>query len=558
MREFEKYLKQSEFTDYEDFRKNFEIKVPENFNFSYDVLDALAEKSPDKPALLWVSEDMQRERTVTFAEMSALSKRAANMFSSLGIKKGDRVMLILKRHIEFWICTMAFCRIGAAVIPATHQLQEKDIVYRVNMAGVKMIVTTAESNIPAETDKVKGDCPSLDKLMVVHGEHEGWLNFDEEMAKYADEFPRPEGDAATHNEDIMMLYFTSGTTGMPKMAAHDFAYPLGHIVTAVYWLNVQHEGLHLTVSDTGWMKAVWGKLYGQWLAETCVFVYEFDHFNPANMLHVMEKYGITSFCAPPTIYRYFIKEDLSKYDLSKIKWASTAGEPMNPEVFKKFYEATGLRLHEIFGQTELTVTVGTFLWMEPKPGSMGKPSPSFDVKVMDVETGELCGPGETGEMVIDTSKGRPVGMFMGYYDDEELTQSVWHDEYYHTGDVCWIDEDGYFWYVGRCDDVIKSSGYRIGPFEVESVLLKHPAVLECAITGVPHPERGQIVKATIVLSKGYTASDELKKELQNFVKSNTAPYKYPREVEFVPELPKTISQKIQRYAIRNKDKEKQN
>ena len=553
MRQFEKYLACSDFKNYEDFAKRFEVKVPENFNFAYDVVDELGREKPDKPALFWVSEDAKTTREISFGEMSRLSQQAANMFAAQGIRKGDTVMLILKRHVEFWICIMALCRIGAVAIPATHQLQKKDLIYRFNAAHVKMLVCTPDDQIKDEVEKAMPESPSLQTIMMVHQKRSGWLNFDEEMQKANDVFPRPAGDAATKNSDIMLLYFTSGTTGMPKMVVHDFTYPLGHIVTAVYWHNADPEGRHLTVSDTGWAKSVWGKLYGQWLAETCVFVYDYDRFVPAKLLEVIEQFRVTTFCAPPTIYRYFIKEDLSKYDLSHIKWASIAGEPLNPEVFTQFYEATGLKLMEIYGQTELTVTVGNFIWMDPKPGSMGKPNPCYDLDIIK-DDGTPCEPGEVGEIVVRTDKGHPVGMFVGYYKDPELTKSVWDDNIYHTGDVAWRDEDGYYWYVGRADDVIKSSGYRIGPFEVESALMEHPAVLETAITGVPHPERGQVIKATIVLAKGYEPSEALIKELQDHVKHTTAPYKYPRIIEFVEELPKTISGKIRRVELRAKHK----
>lgn len=551
MRLFEKYV-DNDFKDYEDFKARFTIRVPETFNFAYDVVDELALTKPEKLALLWTNESGEEKR-ITFREMKETSDRAAAMLTSLGIKKGDKVMVILKRHWEFWVAIIALHKIGAVAIPATHLLTKKDLVYRNNAAGVKMIICTSDDQIKEQVEECEAESPTLKLKMLVHEQREGWLSFEKEMACARPAFVRPQGENAPKNGDIMLLYFTSGTTGMPKMVVHDYTYPLGHIVTAVFWHNADPEGRHLTVSDTGWAKSVWGKLYGQWLAETCVFAYDYDRFDPAVLLNIISKYRITTFCAPPTIYRYFIKEDLKKFDLSAIQWASIAGEPLNPEVFSRFYEATGLKLMEIYGQTEITVAVGNYIWMDPKPGSMGKPNPMFDIDLVR-EDGSPCEPGEPGEIIIRTDKGRPVGMFLEYYQDEARTLSVWSDNIYHTGDVAWRDEDGYYWYVGRTDDVIKSSGYRIGPFEVESALMEHPAVLETAITGVPHPERGQIVKATVVLAKGYEPSEALKKELQEHVKNITAPYKYPRIVEFVSELPKTISGKIRRVELREKDK----
>lgn len=554
MRIFEKYSTTG-FKSYEDFAANYKTIVPENFNFGFDVVDELAKEKPDKRALLWTN-DNDEERTFTFDEMSRLSNQAANFFAGEGIKKGDKVMLILKRHYEFWIAIIGLHKLGAIAIPATNLLTKKDIAYRNNAADVKMIVCTRDGDVKEHVEAAEADSPTLEKKVIVGEKRADWLEFWEEMDKYGQVFERPQGEAATHNEDIMLLYFTSGTTGMPKMVAHNFVYPLGHIVTAVYWHNADPEGLHLTVAETGWAKSAWGKLYGQWLAETCIFVYDMDKFVPDKLLRKIEQYKVTTFCAPPTIYRYFIKEDLSKYDLSALKYATIAGEPLNPEVYYQFLEATGLKLMEIYGQTELTVTIGNFVWMEPRPGSMGKPNAMYDLDIVD-ENGDSCAPGETGEIVVYTDKEVPTGMFMGYYRDDERTKGVWSYGVYHTGDVAWKDEDGYFWYVGRSDDVIKSSGYRIGPFEVESALMEHPAVLETAITGVPHPDRGQIVKATIVLAEGYQPSEELKKELQNHVKKTTAPYKYPREIEFVEELPKTISGKIRRVELREKDQNKQ-
>ena len=551
---YQRFLRKPEFGSYEDFLHNFRINVPENFNFAYDVLDVIAEEEPDKRALQWAHMD-GRERAFTFAEISRLSKQAANLFVRLGIQKGDKVMLVLRRHYTFWIAIMALCRIGAVAVPATHLLTKKDIVYRANCAGIKMVVTSAEGCFAASCEEAMPDCPTVEKLLIVDGAREGWLDFEALLAEESDEFPRP-AEPLKH-DDIMLLYFTSGTSGMPKMVGHNFDYPLGHIQTAVFWHQCVDGGLHLTVSETGWMKSVWGKLYGQWLAGSAIMVYDFEKFVPKDMLAVLEKYKVTTFCAPPTIYRFMILEDVSKYDLSSIQHCTTAGEPLNPEVFEKWKELTGHELREIFGQTELCVTVGTFPWMKVCPGSMGKPSPQFDVDVVD-EDGRSCPAGQVGEIVVRTQYETPVGMFLGYYRDEEGTKAVWHDGMYHTRDLAWRDEWGYYWYVGRADDVIKSSGYRIGPFEVESALMEHDAVVETAITGVPDPVRGQIVKATIVLKKGYEPSEELKKELQNHVKKLTAPYKYPRVIEFVDELPKTISGKIRRVELRERDSQKAN
>ena len=546
---YQRFLRKPEFGSYEDYLHNFRINVPENFNFAYDVLDVIAQEEPDKRALQWAHMD-GRERAFTFAEIARLSKQAANLFVRLGIQKGDKVMLVLRRHYTFWIAIMALCRIGAVAVPATHLLTKKDIVYRANCAGIKMVVTSAEGCFAASCEEALSECPTVEKLLIVDGAREGWLDFEGLLAGESGEFPRP-AEPLRH-DDIMLLYFTSGTSGMPKMVGHNFDYPLGHIQTAVFWHQCVDGGLHLTVSETGWMKSVWGKLYGQWLAGSAIMVYDFEKFVPRDMLAVLEKYKVTTFCAPPTIYRFMILEDVSKYDLSSIQHCTTAGEPLNPEVFEKWKELTGHELREIFGQTELCVTVGTFPWMKVCPGSMGKPSPQFDVDIVD-EEGKSCPAGQVGEIVVRTQYETPVGMFLGYYRDQEGTKAVWHDGMYHTRDLAWRDEWGYYWYVGRADDVIKSSGYRIGPFEVESALMEHDAVVETAITGVPDPVRGQIVKATIVLKKGYEPSEELKKELQNHVKKLTAPYKYPRVIEFVDELPKTISGKIRRVELRERD-----
>jgi len=547
----DKYLPQTTFSSYQDFTENFQIRIPENFNFAFDVVDEIAKKTPDKIAMVWCN-DSREEAVFTFGQMKKYSDQAANFFLSAGIRKGDPVMLILKRRFEFWFCTLALNKIGAITIPATHLLSSKDIAYRNNAADIKMIVCVPDPEVIQHVEDAEAKSPTFTLKALIGEDRDGWLNFNSGMESSSDEFTRPTGSESTKNEDIMLLYFTSGTTGMPKMVNHNYIYPLGHILTAKYWQNVQDNGLHFTVADTGWAKSAWGKLYGQWLSGSAVMTYDFDKFVPKNMMEVIEKYQVTTFCAPPTIYRFLIKEDLTKFDLSALKYCVVAGEPLNPEVYKQFLEATGITLMEGYGQTECTVALATYSWMEPKPGSMGKPSPGYHIDLLD-EDGKSCEIGEEGQIVIYTDQSAPIGMFGGYYRDDVLTKKVWHDNIYYTGDMAWRDEDGYYWFVGRADDVIKSSGYRIGPFEVESALMEHPAVMECAITAVPDPDRGQIVKATIILTKNYQASDELAKELQEHVKKVTAPYKYPRIVEFVSELPKTISGKIRRVQIRDED-----
>ena len=545
------FIGRQDYSSYEDLYQNFNISVPGDFNFAYDIVDRLAVEKPDKVAMVWC-DDKGSEAVFTFSQMKYYSDKAANFFRSKGIGKGDPVMLILKRRYEFWFCLLALHKLGAISIPATHLLTAKDIVYRCNAADIKMIVTVDEPEVVKHINDAGVKCPSLKFKAIVEGQLEGWIDFTSELESASSDFVKPVGEAAAKNEDIMLLYFTSGTTGMPKMVQHSFTYPLGHILTAKYWQNVQDGGLHLTVADTGWAKAMWGKIYGQWICGSAVFVYDYDKFIPKNLLDVIVKHKVTTFCAPPTIYRFFIKEDLTKFDLSSLKHCAIAGEPLNPEVYNQFLKATGMKLGEGYGQTELTVTLATFPWMEPKPGSMGKPSPGYDIDLIDDE-GNSCDVGVEGQLIVRTDKRKPFGMFSGYYRDDELTHRVWHDGIYYTGDMAWKDEDGYFWFVGRADDLIKSSGYRIGPFEVESALVEHPAVLECAITAVPDPDRGQVVKATVVLVKGYIAGDDLVKELQDHVKRVTAPYKYPRIIEFVTELPKTISGKIRRVQIREED-----
>jgi acetyl-CoA synthetase len=546
-----KFVGKTEFSSYEDFIENFRVQVPQNFNFAFDVVDEIARNMPDKVAMVWC-DDKGAEQVFTFAKMKLYSDKAANFFRSVGISKGDMVMLILKRRYEFWFSLLALHKIGAVAIPATHLLSEKDIIYRNNAADIKMIVSVPEKDVIERIENARKHSPALKYTALIGQNRDGWYNFSEETEKASPIFVRSSGIEASPNRDTMLLYFTSGTTGMPKMVNLTFTYPLGHILTACYWQNVQENGLHLTVADTGWAKSAWGKIYGQWLGGSAVMTYDYDKFVPRNMMEIIEKYKVTTFCAPPTIYRFLIKEDLKKYDLSNLKYCVVAGEPLNPEVFKQFHESTGIKLMEGYGQTECTVAVATYPWFEPKPGSMGKPSPGYSIDIVD-ENGNTCEAGDEGQIVIYTANGKPLGMFDGYYRDDLLTQKVWHDGIYYTGDMAWLDEDGYYWFVGRADDVIKSSGYRIGPFEVESALMEHPAVLECAITAVPDPERGQIVKATIVLAKDYKPGGVLAKELQEHVKKVTAPYKYPRVIEFATELPKTISGKIRRVQIRDED-----
>ena len=549
MTPYKKYLEEWEFGSYEDFLKNYKIVVPDHFNFAFDVLDEMARETPDARALQWCN-PAGEERSFTFADISRESGRCANMLASLGVKRGDVVMLVLKRHYEFWFAIMALHKLGAVAVPATHLLTKKDIVYRANAADISAVIGSVEGAFAEQLDAAMPECPTLKLRIAARGKRDGWLSFDEEMAKHGDAFERPL--PLNDNDDPLLIYFTSGTSGMPKMVLLDCTYPLGHIQTAVYWLRCIEGGLHLTVSETGWAKSVWGKLYGQWLAGSAVMSYDFEKFVPADMLAILERHKVTTFCAPPTVYRFMALEDVSKYDLSSLKYCATAGEPLNPDLFEKWEKLTGHQMREIYGQTELCVTVGTFPWMKVCPGSMGKPSPQFDVDLVD-EDGASVPPGVVGEIVVRTRKGRPVGMFHGYHRDPERTKAVWYDNAYHTLDLAWRDEWGYYWYVGRADDVIKSSGYRIGPFEVESALLEHPAVVETAITGVPDAVRGQIIKATVVLRKGYEPSEALVKELQDHVKHTTAPYKYPRIIEFVSELPKTISGKIRRVELRERD-----
>ncbi len=551
----ERFLTQTSFTSEEDFKANLHFKVPENFNFAYDVMDVWAEERPDKLALLWTNEQ-GAELRFTFQDLKEQTDQTAAYFQSLGIGHGDKVMLILKRHYQWWLAMLGLHKLGAVAIPATHMLTTHDIIYRNQRASVKAIVCADDTYIIEQIRAALPKSPTVETVISI-GEtvHPDFHNWEKEW-KQAPPFVRPK--YVNTNEDTMLMYFTSGTSGEPKMVAHDFLYALGHITTGVYWHNLQEDSIHLTVADTGWGKAVWGKLYGQWFAGAVVFVYDHEKFNAPSLMRQMEKYHVTSFCAPPTVYRFMIREDFSKYDLSALRYCTTAGEALNPAVYQKFFQLTGIQLMEGFGQTETTMTLGTFPWQTPKPGSMGKPNPQYDVQLLRSDDTQ-CEDGEKGEICIYIGNNKPIGLFKGYYRDQNLTLKIWHHGYYHTGDMAWRDQDGYYWFVGRSDDVIKSSGYRIGPFEVESALMTHPAVVECAITGVPDDIRGMVVKATVVLADEWKskADDTLIKELQNHVKHETAPYKYPRVIEFVDELPKTISGKIRRVEIREKDNQKQ-
>ncbi len=548
----------TDYESYEDFYENFQVEMPENFNFAYDVVDELAKTQPDKTAIVWCN-DQGEEKIISFAEVKRMSDKMANALLSLGIGRGDAVLAMLRRRYEYWYFTIAMHKIGAILIPATHMLVTKDLVYRIEKADIKMVLTTHEDELCGHIDEAvekTGGCVKVKAML--HGKRQGYAELNTLTAQASETFTRPTGEAAPSSQEVMIAYFTSGTTDNPKIVAHDYFYPLCHITTARFWHNLDETDLHLTVADTGWAKTSWGKIYGQWICEAAVFVYDYgSRFKPTDFLHLIEKYKITSFCAPPTIYRFLIKEDLSSIDLSSLKKCSIAGEPLNPEVYYKWLEATGLKMREGYGQTECTVLFATNPWCEPKPGSMGKAMPLTCCCILD-ESDQPCEVGEEGEicMPVPDPAHRPLGLFMGYYKDQELTKKVLYNGVYHTGDTAWQDEDGYVWFCGRNDDIIKSSGYRIGPFEVESALIEHPAVLETAVTGVPDPDRGCNVKATVVLAKGYTACEELKKELQDHVKKVTAPYKYPRIVEFVEELPKTISGKIRRVQIREGDKRK--
>lgn len=558
---YEKYVGRSrdDFATLEDLQRNFKITCRDDFNFAYDVLDHLGTTKPDELAMLWVSNEGE-EKYITFGEMMLWSNKAANFFKSQGIKKGDFVLLVLKRSYLFWYCMMGLHKLGAVAVQATNMLSAKDYIYRCNAGGIKMAVITADEQCTEHFDEGFNEYQTVELKAVTKHKNAGvgWIDFEAGLEAASDVWVRPTGAEATKASDTMIMSFSSGTSGYPKMVSHDFTYPLGHLLTGCFWHRVEEGGLHFTISDTGWLKSLWGKMYGQWLGESAVFTYDFDKFSGADILSKLEKYKVTTFCAPPTMYRLILQEKVEDYDLSSLKHCTAAGEALSPEVYNKWKKLTGLKIFEGFGQTETTLSCATlYPWMQPRKGSMGLPAPGYDLRILD-EKGNETAPGVIGEICI-RAKGihsKPKGLFIGYYKNAEASEKTWHDGYYHSGDTAYRDELGFFWYVGRNDDIIKSSGYRIGPFEVESVLLEHPAVLEVAVTGVPDPLRGFNVKATIVLCKGYTPSDELVKELQNHVKKSTAPYKYPRVIEFVEELPKTINGKIRRVEIRERDANK--
>ncbi len=549
----DRYLPRIEFDSYEDFKQNYRCNIPADFNFGFDIVDEWARREPDKLALVWCN-DHGEEKRFTFTDISRMSNQAAHFFKAHGVRKGTVVMLILRRRWEYWICATALHKIGATLIPGSLQLTKKDLVYRANAAKIHMIVCVNDDFVIRQVEEAMAETPTLCTRALVAGTKEGWLDFSAELAKYPPEFERPVGDEAHSIDDIMLVYFTSGTTGMPKMVRHNFAHPLGHIVTAKYWQQVQENRLHMSVSDSGWAKFGWGKIYGQWICGAVIFCYDMDKFVPLKLLEKLEHYKVTTFCAPPTMFRFMLQEDVTKFDLSSIQHCCIAGEPLNPEVFKQWEKLTGLKLYEGFGQSESSVLIANFSpWITPKPGSTGKPSPLYDIDLINSQ-GQPCEDGEEGEIVVRLKNHSwPTGLFTGYYMDEKMTQENLGGEWYNTKDVAWRDSSGYFWFVGRNDDVIKCSGYRIGPFEVESALTEHPSVVECAVTAAPDPIRGQVVKATVVLVKGYTPSPELTKELQSYVKKVTAPYKYPRIIEYVDELPKTLGGKIKRAQIRHRD-----
>lgn len=548
----ERFLPRQEFSSYEDFKQNYTVNIPEHFNFGFDIVDAWAAEDKTKKALVWC-DDHGGERIFTFEDIRRKSNQAANFFRACGICKGSVVMLILRRRWEYWVAAVALHKLGATLIPGSLQLAKNDLVYRANAAQISMLVCVDDPYVIEQVEGARAEAPCIKHLAIAGGERAGWMNFDEECGKYPEDFARPAGAQASGNDDIMLIYFTSGTTSHPKMVQHTFTHPLGHIVTAKYWQRVQENKLHMSVSDSGWAKFGWGKIYGQWCCGAVIFAYDMDKFVPLKLLEKLEHYKVTTFCAPPTMFRFMLQEDIAKFDLSSIQTCCNAGEPLNPEIWRKWLDLTGVKMTEGFGQSETTVLLANFEWFDPKPGSMGKPSPIYDIRLLNA-AGEECEDGEEGEIcVFGIDREIPVGLFHGYYHNEAQTKAALGGCCYNLGDVAWRDSEGYYWFVGRNDDVIKCSGYRIGPFEVESALVEHPAVIECAITGAPDPIRGQVVKATVVLAKGYAPSDELKKELQAHVKHATAPYKYPRIIEFVDELPKTIGGKIKRAQIRHAD-----
>ena len=553
----DKYLPRIEFDSYEDFKQNYRVNVPETFNFGFDIVDEWAKQEPEKKALVWCDDD-GNERTFTFTEISRLSNQTANYFQHLGIRKGTVVMLILRRRWEYWVCAVALHKIGAILIPGSLQLSKKDLIYRGNSAGIHTMICVDDAYVIEQVEAAQSEVPSIQHRVLVAGKRDGWQDFEEEIAKYSDVFPRPIGEAATKANETAIVYFTSGTTGDPKMVQHNHAHPLGHIVTAKYWQQVQENKLHMSVSDSGWAKFGWGKIYGQWICGAVIFAYDMKKFIPTHLLQKMQDYKLTTFCAPPTMYRFMLQEDVKAYDLSSIETFATAGEPLNPEVFNKWKELTGKEIREGFGQTEGSVLIANFPWLTPKAGSTGKPSPLYDIHLI-TDDGVDAKAGEHGALtMLHLKESYPIGLFTGYYHNPEMTNEILGDGTYCSHDVFELDEDGYFWFVGRNDDVIKCSGYRIGPFEVESALVAHPAVVECAVTAAPDPIRGNVVKATVVLAKGYEPSEALTKELQNHVKHTTAPYKYPRIIEYVEELPKTLGGKIKRAQIRKEDFAKKN
>ncbi|MEY8562208.1 AMP-binding protein [Eggerthellaceae bacterium 3-80] len=546
------YCPRIEFDSYEDFFENFQINVPEAFNFGFDVIDEWARVEPEKLALVWC-DDHDQEKIITFKELSRLSNQAANAFRRLGVGKGDVVMCILRRRWEYWVCAVALCKLGATIIPASLQLTKKDVIYRANSAEVKVVVCVDDDYVCTQVEEALPESPTIREKILVAGHRDGWIDFADLIKDESDEFERPCGEEGVTSKDIMLMYFTSGTTGNPKAVEHNFAHPLGHIITAKYWQQVQENKLHMSVTDSGWAKFGWGKIYGQWIAGATIFAYDMDKFVPTKLLQKIQDYKLTTFCAPPTMYRFMLQEDVASYDLSSVENFATAGEPLNAEVTLAWERLTGKKIREGFGQTEGPVLLATFPWIEPRPGSMGKPSPLLNIKLLD-EVGEEVADGEEGAICVTGLKeAYPPGLFVGYYHDDEKTREAVGGNYYNLHDMAWRDSDGYCFFVGRNDDVIKCSGYRIGPFEVESALVEHPAVVECAVTAAPDPIRGKVVKATVVLARGWEPSDELVKELQNHVKKTTAPYKYPRIVEFVDELPKTIGGKIKRKLIRQTD-----
>ena len=547
-----RYCPRIDFDSYEDFAENFRIDVPADFNFGFDVVDEWARVEPEKRALVWCN-DAGEERTFTFDDLMRLSNQAANAFRGMGIGKGDVVMCILRRRWEYWVCAVARCKLGAVIIPATLQLTKKDVAYRANSADVKAIVAVNDEYVCTQVEAALPECPSLIEKFIVDGSREGWVDFDDLIAGKSEEFARPTGEEGVTSSDIMLMYFTSGTTGNPKAVEHNFAHPLGHIITAKYWQQVQEDKLHMSVTDSGWAKFGWGKIYGQWIAGATIFAYDMNKFVPTKLLQKIQDYQLTTFCAPPTMYRFMLQEDVAAYDLSSVENFATAGEPLNAEVTLAWERLTGKKIREGFGQTEGPVLLATFPWVEPRPGSMGKPSPLLNVRLLDDDGTEVADGEEGAICVTGLKEAYPPGLFVGYYGDAEKTAEAVGGEYYNLHDMAWRDSDGYCFFVGRNDDVIKCSGYRIGPFEVESALVEHPAVVECAVTAAPDPIRGKVVKATIVLARGFEPSDELTRELQNHVKKTTAPYKYPRIVEYVDELPKTIGGKIKRKLIRTND-----